>query len=87
MDEHVHKWGDPRGTRFNYKESDGVVPIVCQGCGRVLRKHEAFDRLNATERLSVKDAWIILNTEVRSWPMIISSFGALKAYADILEGK
>ncbi len=76
MTEHVHEWhGSPFSTRF-----------ACLYCSEVLTLDQVAIRLNATERLSAEDA----RTQARhsetsqgNTPQI----QALKAYADMREGK
>ena len=77
MTECVHKWhGNPFSTVF-----------VCYGCPEILVLKQAEIRLNATERLSAKDARDIIGLWENSTSMRTDTYTHLLAYANILEGK
>jgi len=80
---HVHEW-IPRALDWDH--IDGVCCNV-PGCGAQMDNEEMNARLNATERLSAEDAkeaerfvpsWEVKHNQIKD---------ALKAYANILEGK
>lgn len=78
MNEHEHEWGVGLHPKFLH----AVVRCKHEGCAAWLTIDQANARLNATERLSAEDAKRALS---RWLPADVSK--AIRAYADILEGK
>ena len=90
MTEHVHEWkltvGHSNCKACHYSSIEGVA--CCEICNESIGPTEIERRLNATERLSAEDAR--QGTEFLSRVRNSRGYGfanALRAYADILEGK
>ena len=90
MTEHVHEW------KWDIVDNDAW--FYCTGCERPMGALEIEARLNATERLSAED--VVANIaqieacefECQGGPIELNTGyirlrDALRAYADILEGK
>ena len=83
MAEHVHKFlptldqlGEEATKWFGWCE-----------CGDTLDLSELCKRANATERLSAKDAKVLLGDYPETYTENIQAVNSLRAYADTLEGK
>ena len=74
MTEHIHKWA------MDYENAECVFP----DCGATLNLREIETRLNATEKLNVKEARDYSEASV-VMPKLLQNL--LSEYADILEGK
>jgi len=79
MTEHVHEWKWLSG--YSKEQKAHISGIMCL-CGEQMSIKEAEARLNATERLSAKNA-----RRARYGYQYTDVDEALTAYADILEGK
>jgi hypothetical protein len=82
MTEHVHEW------RFGEDEFGRLI-FVCgePDCDVILKPEDAITRLNATERLSVEEAKVLLGDYPETYKENVQAVNALRAYADTLEGK
>ena len=81
MTEHVHEW-------TFYPLDDEMSEHFGCACGERMFMMRATWRVNATERLSAKDALSYCAVENHIWGFgIKEACDALKAYANILEGK
>ena len=83
MTEHVHEWGTRHKRHSIYGD---VIEVWCPICCTVMPWIEAKRRLNATERLSAEIVNGLLEGD-DSPDLLIYERVALRAYADILEGK
>ena len=78
MTEHVHEWELHVLPRRHFK---------CSHCGEVLPLLKAEARLNATERLNAERARVLLGDYPETYQENSQAVIALRAYADMLEGK
>jgi len=85
MTEHVHEWGTRHKRHSIYGD---VIEVWCPICCTVMPWIEAKRRLNATERLSALQARELIVFGLGSTRIAEPKHAeALRAYADILEGK